>query len=462
MIIFLTLCYCGLVFLLVKLGVIKLTLWWKISPLVWMVLLLIVLFLPMQFAAPSGTVNVYQPVVEIIPNVSGEVIDVPVEGLVPLEKGDVLFRIDQVPFQATVDRLEAERAQAVQNVERMQVSVTAAAATVVRTEEEMEVIKAEQESAAAAVAAAEAAVEEARAKRDQAATMVADLKLQLTFAASERDRIRDLVSKDAATKSDLDRIELNYTNLESQLNSADADVKAADQTVLRSEADVQAAKASARTVDVRLQQLIDADLPRAKAQEEEARLEAESMINGVHTSVALIDAQLESAEYDLEQTTVTAPSDGFVIGATLRPGQRVTNFPVRSWMAFVDSSKTTMAVGINQYALRHVKPGQKVEVTLKLYPGETYRATVEKIGYITPSGQLAPSGTVAQAPTAQEGAIPFGVVLSLDDDDAPPISDLPGGAVGTAAIYTDVGQATHVIRRVMIRMEAWMNYVVPW
>ena len=429
MIIFLTLCYCGLVFLLVKLGVIKLTLWWKISPLVWMVLLLIVLFLPMQFAAPSGTVNVYQPVVEIIPNVSGEVIDVPVEGLVPLEKGDVLFRIDQVPFQATVDRLEAERAQAVQNVERMQVSVTAAAATVVRTEEEMEVIKAEQESAAAAVAAAEAAVEEARAKRDQAATMVADLKLQLTFAASERDRIRDLVSKDAATKSDLDRIELNYTNLESQLNSADADVKAADQTVLRSEADVQAAKASARTVDVRLQQLSD--------------------------------AQLESAEYDLEQTTVTAPSDGFVIGATLRPGQRVTNFPVRSWMAFVDSSKTTMAVGINQYALRHVKPGQKVEVTLKLYPGETYRATVEKIGYITPSGQLAPSGTVAQAPTAQEGAIPFGVVLSLDDDDAPPISDLPGGAVGTAAIYTDVGQVTHVIRRVMIRMEAWMNYVVP-
>ena len=54
MIVFLTLCYCGLIFLLVKLGVIRLTLWWKISPVVWILGLLVVLFLPMQFAAPSG------------------------------------------------------------------------------------------------------------------------------------------------------------------------------------------------------------------------------------------------------------------------------------------------------------------------------------------------------------------------------------------------------------------------
>ena len=33
--------------------------------------------------------------------------------------------------------------------------------------------------------------------------------------------------------------------------------------------------------------------------------------------------------------------------------------------------------------------------------------------------------------------------------------------VGTAAIYTPSSAFSHIIRRVMIRMETWMNYVVP-
>ena len=59
MIVFLTLCYCAVLSLMVKFGVVKWTLWWKISPLAWMLLLLIVLFIPMQWGAPAGAVNVY-------------------------------------------------------------------------------------------------------------------------------------------------------------------------------------------------------------------------------------------------------------------------------------------------------------------------------------------------------------------------------------------------------------------
>ena len=39
---------------------------------------------------------------------------------------------------------------------------------------------------------------------------------------------------------------------------------------------------------------------------------------------------------------------------------------------------------------------------------------------------------------------------------------LPGGSVGSAAIYTDSVRATHIIRKVMIRMEAWVNYLNPY
>ena len=31
-----------------------------------------------------------------------------------------------------------------------------------------------------------------------------------------------------------------------------------------------------------------------------------------------------------------------------------------------------------------------------------------------------------------------------------------------AAIYTDSIKATHIIRRVMMRLQAWMNYIDPY
>jgi multidrug resistance efflux pump len=50
----------------------------------------------------------------------------------------------------------------------------------------------------------------------------------------------------------------------------------------------------------------------AKAEEERARLAYSSNINGVNTTVARLTAELADAQYDLDQTTVRAPTNGFV------------------------------------------------------------------------------------------------------------------------------------------------------
>jgi len=110
MIIFLTLAYCALLFLLVKIGIIRLTSFWKASPLIWMTLLLIFLFIPMNWGAPAGPATLYQFVVSMTPNVSGEVVEVTALESQPMEKGDVLFKIDPIIYQATVDQLEANLA----------------------------------------------------------------------------------------------------------------------------------------------------------------------------------------------------------------------------------------------------------------------------------------------------------------------------------------------------------------
>ena len=62
----------------------------------------------MGWGAPQGPVLVVRNAVSIVPSVAGEVIDVPVEANKPLKAGDVLFRIDPVPYEAQVNAIEAQ------------------------------------------------------------------------------------------------------------------------------------------------------------------------------------------------------------------------------------------------------------------------------------------------------------------------------------------------------------------
>jgi RND family efflux transporter MFP subunit len=100
--------YLVLLFALVRLHVIRFNLFWKVSPFIVLVMLNLGLFIPMGWGAPQGPVLVVRNSVAIVPDVAGEVIDVPVEANKPLKAGDVLFRIDPVPYQAQAAAIEAQ------------------------------------------------------------------------------------------------------------------------------------------------------------------------------------------------------------------------------------------------------------------------------------------------------------------------------------------------------------------
>ena len=62
------------------------------------------LILVMNYNHPYSEISrQYFVTTPIVPNVNGQVIEVPVKGNQMLEKGDVLFRLDPVPFQNTVN-----------------------------------------------------------------------------------------------------------------------------------------------------------------------------------------------------------------------------------------------------------------------------------------------------------------------------------------------------------------------
>ena len=56
--------------------------------------------------------RVFRYVIPIVPNVKGQVIEVPVQPLVAINKGDVLYKIDPTPYQYAVDSLVASIDQA--------------------------------------------------------------------------------------------------------------------------------------------------------------------------------------------------------------------------------------------------------------------------------------------------------------------------------------------------------------
>ena len=71
-----------------------------------------VVFAWWTFAPTTVDGRVFQYVIPIVPNVAGQVIEVPIEGTQAVQKGDVLFKIDPTPYKFKVDQLEASIDQA--------------------------------------------------------------------------------------------------------------------------------------------------------------------------------------------------------------------------------------------------------------------------------------------------------------------------------------------------------------
>lgn len=176
------------------------------------------------------------------------------------------------------------------------------------------------------------------------------------------------------------------------------------------------------------------------------------------SEVDQLSGQLEGAQWNLDKTTVRAPADGYVTNVALRKGARVANLPLSPVMAFIDTSNTLVGVEIDQIDARYVAPGQEVEVTFKFMPGHVYTGRVESVLQAIATGQAQTSGT-AVAPKAIEAA-PFVVRVRLDDEAFS--NSLPAGATGTAAVYTDHVKVSHIIRRILLRQVAILNYINPF
>jgi multidrug resistance efflux pump len=194
-------------------------------------------------------------------------------------------------------------------------------------------------------------------------------------------------------------------------------------------------------------------------------------VNGEQASVAAARAQLATAkaqvdlsradvanaQWNLDQTAVYAPANGYAVNVQLRAGSFVTAFPVAPAMSFVEEEYQVIAF-YAQNELPLVEAGNPAEFTLKTYPGRVIKAKVDSVVWAQGQGQVVQSGTL---PTT--GAIPivpgrFPVKLEVEARDKDLF--LAAGALGHGAIYTEHAAMIHIIRMVILRVGTITDYLV--
>jgi multidrug resistance efflux pump len=265
----------------------------------------------------------------------------------------------------------------------------------------------------ALLAEAETSVKQLKSAYDQALANVEKVKTQVKLAQDEYDRQAYLFEKKVIAQATLD--------------TATRNIDAAKQGLAGSEAAAESAK-----------------------------LAYESEISGVNTTVARLQAELGEAQYNLDQTVVRAPGPGYVTQMALRPGMYVVPAPLRPVMVFVHKDDQKLAAGFQQEALQRIRTGDEAEVAFDAIPGRVFKAKVQHVIDAIALGQLQATGTLQD----MGAAIPGGrAVATIEIEEDTSGYNIPGGAAAQVAVYTPYAHHFALIRKILLRMRSWQNFV---
>ena len=186
---------------------------------------LIIIILFMNIVAPSShDVRAMNYTIPIVPRVSGLVTEVPIEPNRPIKKGDVLFKIDPVPFEAAVKAAEAKLAE-------LKVGLVSAQAYQRGLDDELKNAEASTQSLVARVELSKKRLAQytelaasgagRRAEQEQAESDVANLSSQIAAAKATESKVKQKI--DARTEAgEIDEV----AQAKAQISKAEADLVA--------------------------------------------------------------------------------------------------------------------------------------------------------------------------------------------------------------------------------------------
>ncbi len=407
--------YASIVWLIfIKFKLLPWTTPWKVGVAIFPVVVLAATILLLNIFAPTTTdVRVVKYVVPIVAQVKGRVIEVPVQNNQVVKKGDVLFRIDPTPYASEVRALEAQ---------------------LVSDEAKVGAERARYGETETRLPDAQSGERQLNEQLNQATSQIASLQASLELARRRVAQNTELAAAGAGNRFDLEQAQTNVNELTAQIAAA----RAVEQQVRE--------KLSGRIRgDLATVAGVKAQITTANAQIRVALAQMEST-----------RAKLENAQWNLDQTTVVAPSNGTMVNVMLRPGYFVTGVAFNEVMTFVDTEYQVFAL-FNQNELHQVEPGNEAEITLDTYPGRIVKAHVDSVIWAQAQGQIDASGNLPTTTVAAPpGRFPVKLVVAERDHQL----FLAAGARGSAAIYTEHLALIHLIRKVLLRTASYLDYVI--
>jgi multidrug resistance efflux pump len=194
----------------------------------------------------------------------------------------------------------------------------------------------------------------------------------------------------------------------------------------------------------------------AKSEADRALLEAEAVVQGVNTDVARLQAELDTAKFNLEQSVVRAPTDGTVEQNFLRRGMYSASMPLRPVMIFMHNEKPKFVAAFLQNSAQRIEQGSDAEFILPAVPGRFFKGKAVTVGAYIAQGQLQPSGNLVDPGQIKgEGRILVGIE---PEDDLSKYLIVPG-STAQVAIYTHHMHHLAVMRKVLLRMKSWTNFL---
>ncbi|HDO1375405.1 HlyD family secretion protein [Aeromonas veronii] len=173
-----------------------------------------------------------------------------------------------------------------------------------------------------------------------------------------------------------------------------------------------------------------------------------------------LQAQLDEAKYQLAQTVVYAPSDGHVVQLALRPGMIATPFMYRPVMTFIHKDETAYVGWFWQNSMQRLAVGDEAEVVIDGIPGKIFKGKVTAVIPAIAAGNVQANAMLLDQTSAiRPGRMP--VLISITDPEWAKYQVI-AGASGQAAVYTEYFHHVSVMRKVLLRMASWMNYLFPF
>jgi membrane fusion protein, multidrug efflux system len=320
--------------------------------------------------------EVFANFIGIAPQVDGPIVRLNVRDNQFVRKGDLLFEIDERPYQYALERALSEQAALEGQITDEQRRIAALVSAVSMSQAGIH-------SSQSDVNRWAAAVDQARADVSNAEQGVNRAKAEWTYASNNLHRLEPLLTRQFVTVDQVDRARTSETAEAEALKQAESQLRL-------SQAGLQSALAQYE----RSQSVVD----ESKAYHEQAQ-HAVTTLDPLTNQRGAKASSVETARYNLGNCQVYAPFDALVTnlnlseGAYAHAGQQVfTLIDARTWWAIGN---------FREGELQHIVPGMRADVYVMSKPNLRFKGVVDSVGFgVTPDpdvfGRLEPGLPDAQ------------------------------------------------------------------